>query len=343
MVVEQSDKKHIGRRQFLKGSAALGAAVCLESLLGGCATLQFKEEKNTAFPPLPAEKIQPPEYGCLIGFHNPYQGPSYYESFLNISPAIMTTFSYDSITSAPALMLPSIFVDKKAIPLLFEGTGNANLADIIKGKHDRIIELNAKNLTQDGTKYGGFFINTMWEMNGYWFPWGQNSAFKKAWKHIWQIFEDNGTNRYATWVWEVYCPEVDPNIHDPDIYYAGDKYIDWIGLSAFNRNMFPNTNLSYDTLTYRTYKQMRINHPTKPIMQSEFGKTSLEDQVKWVKDAYRTIKARPGMKAAVYFDGVSAGPGAATARFDDKTLRPDTLQEIKTILKDRYFIKSHNI
>jgi len=47
---------------------------------------------------------------------------------------------------------------------------------------------------------------------------------------------------------------------------------------------------------------MHNNHPDKPIMQAEFGKTQTNDQPYWLKNAYKTIKSWPGMKAALYWD-----------------------------------------
>jgi hypothetical protein len=31
---------------------------------------------------------------------------------------------------------------------------------------------------------------------------------------IWQVFEDQGTNKYATWVWEMYCLEPERKVRE---------------------------------------------------------------------------------------------------------------------------------
>ena len=146
---------------------------------------------------------------------------------------------------------------------------------------------------------------------------------------MWQIFEDNGANEYATWVWEIYCP-IGANHDYPERYYPGDKYVDWIGLSAFARTQFPTTDVPFGSLVYPTYAQMRTNHREKPVLMSEFGKTKESDQVDWIRDAFRDIKSCHGMKAAIFWDNTHKG--------DDHTLSIESLKLYKEIMKDPYFI-----
>jgi len=73
--------------------------------------------------------------------------------------------------------------------------------EIARGQHDGFIKKFAAEASDFGKEYGGFFITTMEEMNGNWFSWGMNANFIAAWRHMWQIFEDQGANHYATWVW----------------------------------------------------------------------------------------------------------------------------------------------
>ena len=83
--------------------------------------------------------------------------------------------------------------------------------EIAQGQHDGYIKKFAQGAAEFGKEYGGFFFTTMEEMNGNWFSWGKNSNFIPAWRHIWQIFEDQGANQYATWVWALYCTEGVPH------------------------------------------------------------------------------------------------------------------------------------
>jgi len=344
MSLEKSFTKTISRRELFKESGkaalALGGGFTLDAIVTGCATVGFKETGPVIYPPLKDHKVQPPENGCLVGFYKYLFSDSRYEEKIGKNPSIFALFHYSSMVWGFFSIDegPKRYAEKGSIPLIYAGTNDSKLKDIINGKEDRFIKRFARDAATFGEQHGGFFITTMWEMNGYWFPWGQHSKFKEAWKYIWQIFEENGANKYATWFWEVYCREVDSKIDYPERYYPGDEYVDWIGLSAFNRQMFSNTHQPYIGLVAQTYYDMRRNHPGKPIMHSELGKTKMNDQARWLKNAYNTIRKLPGMKAVIYFDDISAGPGAGTASGDDKTLNDESVRTLIEIFKDPYWI-----
>ncbi len=38
-------------------------------MIGGCATIETRKVKTLVYPPLPYNKIQPPQEGCLVGFY----------------------------------------------------------------------------------------------------------------------------------------------------------------------------------------------------------------------------------------------------------------------------------
>ena len=118
---------------------------------------------------------------------------------------------------------------------------------------------------------------------------------------------------------------------DPDIYYPGDKYVDWIGLSAFSRQRY-HSGATLGSLMGKTYEQMRANHSQKPIMMSEFAVTNNSSQPRWILDAYKTIKTLPGMKAAIFWDNVTAHEG------DDHTLNEKSQETLRQIFKDPYWI-----
>jgi hypothetical protein len=101
------------------------------------------------------------------------------------------------------------------------------IGETIRGEHDRSIQRTAKKLIKFGDQHGGFFIRTMREMNlGSIWPWGGNTKkFKKAWKHIWNIFEGEGANKYATWVFNPYVAWPESIGFS---YFPGEKYVDWI-------------------------------------------------------------------------------------------------------------------
>ena len=216
----------------------------------------------------------------------------------------------------------------------FSQTPSFGLKEIVQGKYDNHIKEFAQGAAEFGKDHGSFFFTTMEEGNGNWYDWGKNSNFIGAWRHIWQIFEDQGANQYATWVWEAYSHwDLPPRMVDnPELYYPGDRYVDWIGFNAFSVAGNRHIDSSLDRLIYRTYRQMLKNHPQKPIMLSEFARTNGYDQPRWLIDAYSKMKSRfPAIKAAFYFDNIWTLTG-------DHRLNPAGLQTLKEIFEDPYWI-----
>jgi len=67
-----------------------------------------------------------------------------------------------------------------------------------------------------------------------WPPWrGQPKEFKKAWRYMWNIFDGEGGNEYATWVLSPYSSSVH-FAGSWERYYPGDKYVDWVGFNGYN-------------------------------------------------------------------------------------------------------------
>ena len=216
----------------------------------------------------------------------------------------------------------------------FSLTPSFGLKEIVQRKYDNHIKEFAQGAAEFGREHGSFFFTTMEEGNGNWYDWGKSSNFIQAWRHIWQIFEDQGANQYATWVWEAYCPGDLPQrmVDNPESYYPGDRYVDWIGFNGFSVAGNRYADRSLYSLIHRTYKQMLKNHPQKPIMLSEFARTNGYDQPRWLIDAYGKIKSDfPAIKAAIYFDNTWTLTG-------DHTLSLKGLQALEEIFKDSYWI-----
>jgi hypothetical protein len=217
------------------------------------------------------------------------------------------------------------------LPIQIPGFGPKEIA---QGQHDGYIKEFAKGAAAFGKEYGGFFITTMEEMNGNWFSWGMNSDCIPAWRHIWQVFEGQGANQYATWVWVVYCPEGVPAhwANEPGLYYPGDKYVDWIGLNAYSIAENPKADYRLNVLIRETYKQLFKDHGQKPFMLSSFGRTNEDYQSKWLINAYSSIKnSFPAIKAVICFDNTMRLTG-------DHTLNSKSLETLKEVFKDPYWI-----
>jgi hypothetical protein len=325
------------------------------------ASLASIKPEQVVYPKLPGQKIQPPENGCLVGLRKLYATfpgndrakltayIDYCEEHLGRLPYTGVLYEGSSLARNFPVMASELFY-KRGMKLYivaktFKDIGpmkqefQFELKDIVSGRHDKLLGNYAEGAVQAGEKYGGFFITTMEESNGNWYYWGQTPQFIPAWRHIWEIFEHKGANRYATWVWECYPPETTIWANNPETYYPGDQYVDWIGFSAFARQIYPDTMVPFKALVNNTFNQMRKKHPQKPIMQAEFAHTNNPLQHKWIIDTYKTIKSMPAMKAAVFYDNVTP-EGFFTDRRsdDDHTLNKEGFQAMKEIFKDPYWI-----
>jgi len=232
---------------------------------------------------------------------------------------------------------------KGIVPFVYGGLGPFNLPvpvpgfgpkEIAQGQHDAYIKTFAQGAVEFGKKYGGFFFTTMDEMNGKWFSWGMDSNVIAAWRHVWQLFEDQGANQYTTWVWVTYSYSVLPEsmVGNPEPYYPGDRYVDWIGFNIFSVVGTRFSDYSFSNLINRTYRQMLKNHRQKPFMISSFGRTNEPYQSKWLISAYDKIKGDfPAIKAVTYFDNTWKLTG-------DHTLNPKSLETLKEIFKDPYWV-----
>jgi len=130
-------------------------------------------------------------------------------------------------------------------------------------------------------------------------------------------------------------------LQEADISHAtntGDDYVDWIGFSAYNRTMLPYTRGPLRDLIGKSYADMSEKHPTKPMIMSEFGKTTGRDQAGWIRDAYLSLKRMPRMKAAILWHHISIGPMSPGIEGDDKNLTEQSWAVLREIFKDPYFI-----
>ena len=124
--------------------------------------------------------------------------------------------------------------------------------------------------------------------------WG-SKKFKSVWKYIWSIFENEGTNDYATWVLSSW---IDSELNLGESYVPEDKYYDWIGFVTCNRDgqVYGNKE-SLSRIIYRGYRYYRNKHPEKPIMIAEAGMDELSYKPNWVAKAFIDIKNKyPGIK-----------------------------------------------
>lgn len=167
---------------------------------------------------------------------------------------------------------------------------------IIQGRHDPYI----RQFAADAKAYGRpVLLRFAHEMEGHWFPWSVDwfdnspARFVGAWRHIWRIFRDVGAKN-VRFVWS-------PNVPAQNVY-PGDRYVDYVGFSAFNwgdrkRDRWR----SLGSLVAAGVKALRPI-TRKPVILAEVG-TAPVGKAGWIRKGYAAVHRRwPRVKAIVYFD-----------------------------------------
>jgi hypothetical protein len=343
----------MSRREFIKSGVGLMAAAAGFGMIAGCAAKEPLKHKVMPTKVKADYKIYPPKEGCYVGFYKQQnwdrrivgRGVSttidHYRDAFGVNPAILAFWSFLSI-GFPVEEARTIS-ENGIIPYISIMTGRERWRpsfdpdDVVNGRCDSHIKRLAMDAAGFGEKHGGFFFTTMVEPNANWWPWSRKQNTVHAVRHIWQIFEDKGANRYATWVWEAFCTaRYERYVDDPELYFPGDKYVDWIGFNVFAnlKNRYITETTMFRDLMSKTYEQLTINHPQKPRMVSEFGRTPGPRQPSWLVGAFQSIKKNfPSIKAAVYYDNIT---GVLTGQ--DHTLDQTSLRTLKGIFKDPYWI-----
>ena len=151
------------------------------------------------------------------------------------------------------------------------------LQKIIDGNYD----LDLKIWAQDSkSSIIPLIIEFGTEVNGDWFAWngkwngGCNigpERFREAYKHIIDVFRnENATD--ITWVFHVddYFEPDDP-CTNMSVYYPGDDYIDWIGISIYGSLNRYDKGDSFSSLMEKSYPYFSSISSKKPLAILEFG------------------------------------------------------------------------
>ena len=186
------------------------------------------------------------------------------------------------------------------IPLINWEPFDIKFADIINGKYDKQISLQADEAKGLGKRFFLDFAAEMNEEEG----WGGHNPdlYIKAYRHIHDIFVSRGATN-AVWVW---CPN---NVDSPDAptamqYYPGDTYVDWVGADGYNWGT-SDSDHEWETF-YNVFKDIytKIAATGKPVIIGEMASDEVGgDKAKWISEIIPTLKNQfPAIKAVVWFD-----------------------------------------
>ncbi|MFJ3490773.1 glycoside hydrolase family 26 protein [Leifsonia aquatica] len=181
-----------------------------------------------------------------------------------------------------------------------------SLPKIIGGDFDAYLHQYAKDIVATGLPLA---IRLDHEMNATWYPWNETDGqgksingnnvgdYVKMWRHVHDIFQQEGANNLVIWVW---APNIVNNLaasHKVDGYlenlYPGDDYVDWVGLSGYLRPPYKSDNdFSFDYTFKPSLDKLRAI-TKKPIILAEIGASETGGyKAKWVTSLFDGL-ARP--------------------------------------------------
>jgi hypothetical protein len=173
---------------------------------------------------------------------------------------------------------------------------------ITAGHHDELIREQARRIRAARRP---ILLRFRWEMDRpnlratMW----SGQDFTAAWRHVQRIFTAEKV-RNVSWVW---CPTAEGFMRgDAPEFYPGDDAVDWTCVDVYAGNDFRALgDLLEPFLTWAAARP-------KPIIVGEFGVAKAwgsAQRAAWLRDAARTVKANPQIKAVAYFESNPDGNG----------------------------------
>ena len=178
-----------------------------------------------------------------------------------------------------------------------------SLSKIIDGNFDAYLHQFAHDVAATGLPVA---IRLDQEMNSIWYPWAETDGsgasingnapgqFVQMWRHVHDIFEQEGANANVIWDWSPNRVDNLPATHQSAAYtaslYPGDDYVDWVGMSGYLRPPYTaDQTFSFDETFGRTLTQLR-GITTKPIILSEVGASETEGhKATWITSFFQGL------------------------------------------------------
>jgi Glycosyl hydrolase family 26 len=229
------------------------------------------------------------------------------------TPLRFPTAEMESVRDYGAIPFLSWGSDSTPVPVI-PNEPDFQLSDLIAGRYDAYI----REFAEAARNWGhGFFLRFNWEMNGDWFPWGQNvngaqpGEVVAAWQHVHDIFASVGATN-ATWVW---CPYADPahKFGNLSQLYPGNAYVDWTCMDGFNwaaNPANPHPWKSFDQIFASTYRKIvKKVAPGKPVILAELASTGGgRAKAAWITKMFKMLATKyRRVRGLIWFDRVDRG------------------------------------
>lgn len=212
------------------------------------------------------------------------------------------------------------------------------LYKILNGEYDEYFNEYAKNIKDFGHPVL-FRLNN--EMNGDWCEYSSyhtskdTDVFTEVWRHVHDIFEENGANENTLWVWnphDISFPNFSWNNYLN--YYPGDEYVDLVGLTGYNNGTY------YPGEVWRDFEEIYdpiyddyVEKFEQPLMITEFSANSVGgDKIAWINDMFDKMKKYDRIKVAIWWNGIDWDENMDPARI----YRLDENEEMLDTFKERF-------
>ncbi len=212
-------------------------------------------------------------------------------------PIVNTYRRFEQMVGTPS---DQEFLARGATLMVSWATGDNR--SILDGRHDDLIRRQARAIRKTRKP---MLLRMRWEMdrpNLQATMWS-GADYIAAWKYVRKIFAQERVKN-VSWVW---CPTAEGFIRgNAPEFYPGDDQVDWTCVDVYAGERFA----PIGTLM-GPFLQWAAQRP-KPIVIGEFGVAKAWGSARrrdWLRDASRTFKANPQIKAVVYFESDPAGNG----------------------------------
>jgi beta-mannanase len=199
-------------------------------------------------------------------------------------------------------------------PYLNDPQAPSILQDILDHKYDDLIQEFALNLKEYQKP-----VLLRWghEMNSDWYSWSgmyndrNSKVYIKTFQYIHHIFQQLNCDN-VKFVFSVNAQDIPAKKWNRfENYYPGDKYVDIIGLDAYNwgttqkwHRFFRSRWTNPKKMLRKPYERIIQSFPSKPIILTEIGTTSQGgDKQKWLENFFQILPQRfKAIKGFVWFD-----------------------------------------
>jgi len=227
---------------------------------------------------------------------------------------LMTYVAFPGIVEFPAEAVSKVYQDGRILMLTLqpfsEGHTLIAVPEIINGQYDAQIKEWAVGLKEIGEPV---FVSPLNEMNSDWDPWcawffGKDTdLYIEAWRHIVNLFREAQADN-VLFVWNPHNSSFpDFQWNNAHLYYPGDEYVDWIGLSGYNNGTtHPGDEWrEFDEIFKPLYAEYEKRYPNKPFIIAEFGCNEKGGvKARWIEKAMASIANNnyPNIKIAIWYD-----------------------------------------